>query len=183
MGKPPDAYVQVWTEVHRADAWCAGRLVQERAEASRNVLAVREGETGGKAMTTETIDDVAAWVRIAATAIGLSAEGITDECVGAGVEERDPDRTVSFQGYSISCTAEPVNGRWFWQLSKTVTVPGVRYYPDGSGEPDSSDVVDVSVHEHAHEAAKALILALVTERIDEAFYAEGEAKAFAEEQS
>jgi len=42
--------------------------------------------------------------------------------------------------------------RIHYTVQHEVMIHGVRYYPDGSGEPDCSDVVDDSVHSNPYDA-------------------------------
>lgn len=58
-----------------------------------------------------------------------------------------------------------------WVLYRTVVVPGVRYYPDGSGEPDISDDVEIAeVNLTAtREIAKTAVLTYLEDNIDVQF--------------
>jgi hypothetical protein len=53
---------------------------------------------------------------------------------------------------------------------------GVHMYPDGSGEPDTSDLVDDLVTDRPQEAAKKAILLYIELGINQMFEAEAEAQ-------
>jgi hypothetical protein len=61
-----------------------------------------------------------------------------------------------------------------WVLTKTVLIPGVRYYKDGSGQPDDYDYIEVGTYAHPAIAARALVEQLLRDMLDGASEAEWE---------
>lgn len=61
-----------------------------------------------------------------------------------------------------------------WRISWLVYDPGVRYYPDGSGEPPSEELVEGELYENFEYATIAVLNKLITERINDGFQAEAE---------
>jgi hypothetical protein len=67
---------------------------------------------------------------------------------------------------TINAAGEP--DRYGWVLCRAVIVPGVRYYRDGSGEPDAVDTVDLLTvgPSETRKIAKAAVLAYLEANIE-----------------
>ena len=70
----------------------------------------------------------------------------------------------------------------FYQLQHVVYDPGVRYYPDGSGEPPSTDVCNDDCEQSMCVIIEKAIFMYFRNEIDAIFMAHGEARMYEEEQ-
>ena len=54
-----------------------------------------------------------------------------------------------------------------WVVSRTIIVPGIRYYRDGSGEPDSADVDELGTFSLSRPALVPFVLAEIAKELFE----------------
>jgi hypothetical protein len=77
-------------------------------------------------------------------------------------------------GYSISPDLEDLKVVYYVQHEEITH--GVRYYPDMSGEPDTSDLVDDFITDNPYEASKKAILLYIELCINQMLEVEAEAE-------